>query len=93
IYGPTEATIYATRYSTDNFTEEMNVPIGKPIDNIKTYIVDKNNKLLSIGIPGELCISGCGLARGYLNKPELTAEKFIANPFEVGAKMYKTGDL
>ncbi|MGG0120491.1 amino acid adenylation domain-containing protein [Bacillus paranthracis] len=93
IYGPTETTIYATKYATENFTDEINVSIGKPIDNAKAYIIDKNNKLLPIGIPGELCISGHGLARGYLNRPELTEEKFVENPFEPERKMYKTGDL
>lgn len=55
--------------------------------------MNKDNKLQPIGIPGEICISGDGLARGYLNKPELTAEKFITNPYLIGKTMYKTGDL
>ena len=72
-----------------------NVPIGKPIDNIQLYIVNQNNRqqLQPIGIPGELCIAGDGLARGYLKQPELTAEKFINNHFVPGTKMYRTGDL
>ncbi|MHB8065926.1 MAG: amino acid adenylation domain-containing protein, partial [Ruminiclostridium sp.] len=69
------------------------IPIGKPIDNINLYILGENNSLLSIGIPGELCIGGVGLARGYLNNQELTNEKFVENPFCLGEKMYRTGDL
>lgn len=67
------------------------VPIGKPKDNCKAYILNKN-KLCGIGIPGELCITGAGITRGYLNKPKLTAEKFVSNPFGTG-RMYRTGDL
>ena len=78
-YGPTEATILAT----DNIIDRSydNIPIGKPISNYKIYIVDKKMNLCSVGESGELCISGVGLARCYLNRPELTAEKFINNPF------------
>ncbi|MDP4147694.1 MAG: amino acid adenylation domain-containing protein, partial [Bacillota bacterium] len=93
-YGPTEATICATMYNSRNrnvYTGDIS--IGKPISNTRLYIVDKNNKLQPLGVPGELCISGEGLAIGYLNRPELTEEKFIANPYEPGEKMYKTGDL
>jgi amino acid adenylation domain-containing protein len=96
IYGPTEITIYATNYSLENMEtaeKAANVPIGRPMQNVKAYIVDKNNNLQPIGAAGELCIGGEGLARGYLNKPELTAEKFIPNPFVQGERMYKTGDL
>ncbi|MDP4147651.1 MAG: amino acid adenylation domain-containing protein, partial [Bacillota bacterium] len=92
-YGPTEATIYATKYSLIDINEERNVPIGKPLSNTRIYIVNKNNKLQPVGVPGELCISGEGLARGYLNRPELIAEKFVSNPYESGERMYKTGDL
>jgi fengycin family lipopeptide synthetase D len=93
LYGPTEATIYATHYRVRNIVEGMNVPIGKPLQNVKAYIVDKHRKLQPPGIAGELCISGCGLARGYLNKPELTEEKFTVNPFSKDELLYKTGDL
>ena len=88
-YGPTEASIDVTYY--DCRGDEYIVPIGKPIDNTKIYIVN-DNALCGIGIPGELCITGDGLARGYLNRPELTAEKFVKNPFGEG-RMYRTGDL
>jgi len=94
IYGPTETTIYVTRYSLKNFDKETkNIPIGKPLSNIKAYIIDKNSNIQPIGIRGELCFAGIGLGRGYLNRPELTAEKFVENPFALGERMYKTGDL
>ena len=97
-YGPTEATILAIDNIIDR--DYDNIPIGKPISNYKIYIVDKNMNLCSIGEEGELCISGVGLARCYLNRPELTAEKFISNPFATEeercndyGRLYKTGDL
>ncbi len=93
LYGPTEAAIDVSYFDCTIDKELDKVPIGKPIDNIKLYIVDKNNKLQPVGVSGELCIAGVGLARGYLNRPELTAEKFVNNPFEEGTRMYKTGDL
>ncbi|NLD48503.1 MAG: non-ribosomal peptide synthase/polyketide synthase, partial [Clostridiaceae bacterium] len=93
IYGPTESTIYATCYSLSEYNGETNVSIGKPMQNIEAYIVDKSGKLSPVGVPGELCLSGAGLARGYLNNPELTEEKFVDNPFHKGMKMYRTGDL
>ena len=70
------------------------VPIGRPIANTQIYLLDSNGQVVPIGEPGELHIAGLGLGRGYLNHPELTAEKFIANPFsnEPGARLYKTGD-
>ncbi len=93
IYGPTEITIYATSCAIEKNKLYSNISIGKPMQNVKAYILDKNNKLCPIGVAGELCIAGEGLARGYLNRTELTAEKFIDNPFELGTKMYRTGDL
>lgn len=93
-YGPTEATVDSTTclISPDDINLES-IPIGKPVDNVSVYIVDRNNQLQPIGIPGELCIAGDGLAQGYLNQPDLTREKFVDNPFEPEAKMYRTGDL
>ena len=89
MYGPTEITVYA---SIKQVAGNEKVTIGKPIANVKIYIVDKTNKIQPIGIPGEVYIAGEGLARGYLNKEDLTAEKFISNPFGEG-RVYKTGDL
>lgn len=92
LYGPTEATIEVTYYDClDNGRIEV-VPIGKPIDNIRIYILDKYLELQPIGVTGELYISGEGVARGYLNRPDLTSEKFIDDPFFAGEKMYRTGD-
>ncbi|KMP94175.1 hypothetical protein TU65_14990, partial [Bacillus wiedmannii] len=93
-YGPTESTIgcVAGEIDFDQIDEFSNV-IGKPLDNIKAYILDPHRNLTPIGVPGELYISGDGLANGYVNKPELTVEKFIENPFDSGKRMYKTGDL
>ncbi|MCH7322499.1 amino acid adenylation domain-containing protein [Solibacillus sp. MA9] len=91
-YGPTECTICATMWKSES--EECNtIPIGKPIRNTRVYIVDKEHHLLPTGVAGELCISGDGIARGYLANQALTDQKFVNNPFELGKKMYKTGDL
>ncbi|RAL25792.1 non-ribosomal peptide synthetase [Thermoflavimicrobium daqui] len=92
-YGPTETTVCATTWEPTKEEDVMEVPIGKPISNTKIYILDENLQLQPIGVPGELCIGGDGLARGYLNKPELTAEKFILNPFIPGERIYRTGDV
>ncbi|MCK4261233.1 MAG: amino acid adenylation domain-containing protein, partial [Halanaerobiales bacterium] len=89
-YGPTESTTFTTYFRIDQ-EYTSNIPIGKPVSNTKVYILDKNNQLQPIGVPGELCIAGDGLARGYLNRPELTEEKFVENQF--GERMYRTGDL
>ena len=88
IYGPTETTICATTM----IVESGNITIGKPIANTQVYIVDKYMTPVPIGGIGELCIAGDGVGAGYLNRPELTAENFIQNPFGEG-KLYKTGDL
>jgi amino acid adenylation domain-containing protein/non-ribosomal peptide synthase protein (TIGR01720 family) len=94
LYGPSEDTTYSTfalmkKGSNDTPT------IGRPIANTQIYILDPNDQSLPVGIPGELHIGGIGLARGYLNRPELTAEKFITNPFsdDPNSRLYKTGDL
>ena len=91
-YGPTETTIYST---TKKIEAGEKVLIGKPIDNTSIYIISKDNQQNPVGVAGELCIAGEGVGRGYLNRPELTEEKFIANPFvpKAGSRMYRTGDL
>lgn len=93
-YGPTECTIYVTDYEIDK--EYTSVPIGKSFGNCDIYIVDKQNRLLPPGAVGELVICGYPVTRGYLNRPDLTEEKFIANPFfeiEGYERMYLTGDV
>ncbi|NOQ24318.1 MAG: amino acid adenylation domain-containing protein, partial [Bacteroidales bacterium] len=90
-YGPTENTVVTTRFEVQKL--ENNIPIGKPIENSQVYILDQNNQLQSIGVPGELCVSGEGLAIAYLNNPELYSEKFIDHPFKEGERLYRTGDL
>jgi putative pyridoxal-dependent aspartate 1-decarboxylase len=90
LYGPSEDTTYSTFIRIDKDEREL---IGKPISNTQIYILNENRDLQPIGVIGEICISGDGLARGYLNQQELTNEKFIANPFKAGARLYKTGDL
>jgi len=94
-YGPTECTDISTSYVIPNnqMDKLTSVPIGKPIDNIKLYIVKKSNELAILGQPGEICVGGISLGYGYLNRPELTEEKFAANPFEPGERMYRTGDM
>ncbi|MBE5929369.1 MAG: amino acid adenylation domain-containing protein, partial [Lachnospiraceae bacterium] len=89
VYGPTECTVDATSYEIN--ADSKIVYIGKPISNLQIYIVNENS-ICGIGEPGELCISGAGLSRGYLNMPELTAKKFVVNPYGEG-RMYHTGDL
>jgi amino acid adenylation domain-containing protein len=95
VYGPTEASIDATFWTCKRGSDRAIAPIGCPITNTQIYILDSNLQVVPVGEPGELHIGGIGLARGYLNRPDLTAEKFIQNPFsrEPGARLYKTGDL
>ncbi|MDA0209676.1 MAG: non-ribosomal peptide synthetase [Cyanobacteria bacterium FC1] len=92
LYGPTEAAIDVTFWECHSDSQLGKVPIGRPIANTEIYILDEHQQPVPIGVAGELHIGGMGLARGYLNRPELTAEKFISNPFKAG-KLYKTGDL
>ncbi len=91
LYGPTETTIWST-IAQINDSQKI-VSIGRPIDNTQIYILDKSLKPVPVGVSGELYIGGAGLARSYLNQPELTAEKFIKNPFNPEKLIYKTGDL
>ncbi|RFM33506.1 non-ribosomal peptide synthase/polyketide synthase [Chitinophaga silvisoli] len=90
-YGPTENTTFSLTY--DIAEVSGNIPVGRPISNSYAYILDDRQQLLPIGVAGEICVAGDGLSRGYLHRPELTAEKFVANPFRPGERMYLTGDL
>ena len=93
-YGPTESTVGCIVHKFNNNLKYNNsVLIGKPINNTKVYIVDSNNKLVPIGVTGEICIGSDSLAKGYFNNEKLTEEKFINNPYDIGKKMYRTGDL
>lgn len=92
LYGPTEATVDVTYYDCPRDRDITTVPIGKPIDNIKLYILDEHENA-TLAVQGELCIGGVGLARGYLNSPQLTNEKFVQNPVNSGERIYKTGDF
>ena len=98
MYGPTEIVCAAT---INECVQNTNLSIGKPLNNYRAYVLNNELKLIPIGAIGELYIGGAGLARGYLNKPELTKEKFIPNPFQTdeekkkgkNSRIYKTGDL
>ncbi len=99
LYGPTEASIDVSYYDCPEVKEREIIPIGKPIDNIRLDILDQYLHIQPTGVPGELCISGTGLARGYINHPELTAERFVEHRFYKSYRsytsyiLYKTGDL
>ncbi|WP_394830602.1 amino acid adenylation domain-containing protein [Pendulispora rubella] len=100
IYGPTEATVYATAWyaqpdaAEEETAQEQPPPIGGPITNTRVYVLDGNLQPVPPGVKGELYIGGRGLARGYLHHPDRTSERFVANPFEgPGSRMYRTGDV
>lgn len=95
LYGPTEASIDVTAWACKRDDPGSFVPIGRPIANTQIYLLDGHLEPVPIGVPGDLYIGGDGVGRGYLNRPDLTAEKFIADPFceRPGARLYKTGDL
>lgn len=94
LYGPTEGTIDTTFWRGTTCEAGGNVPIGRPVSNVQTYVLDEHMELAPVGVPGELYIGGEGLARGYVNRPGLTAERFLPNPYgEPGVRMYRTGDL
>ncbi|NOV00603.1 non-ribosomal peptide synthetase [Paenibacillus planticolens] len=90
-YGPTENAVVTTSHKVTQLTD--NIPIGKPVYNSQILILDAAGKLQPIGMAGELCVSGAGLARGYLHRPDLTSEKFVSHPYAQGERMYRTGDL
>ncbi|MBC5800009.1 MAG: amino acid adenylation domain-containing protein [Candidatus Eremiobacteraeota bacterium] len=97
-YGPSETTVGATTFVVDNDAPERawtaTVPIGSPLPGVRCYVLDQNAEQLPVGVEGELSIGGAGVARGYVNRPELTAQRFLPDPFanEAGARMYRTGD-
>ena len=95
-YGPTEATVVATLHEInfEAIDRSLPLPIGRPLANTQTLVLDGNGNPCPIGVPGELYLGGAGLARGYLRRPELTAERFIPHPYseEPGARLYRTGD-
>lgn len=93
LYGPTETTVDVSYYECNFEGEKINVPIGKPIDNIQLYVLDKQRRLVPKGVSGELYIGGAGLAIGYLNNEELTKLKFVNNPYKKDDLIYATGDI
>ncbi len=94
-YGPTEATVGVTCHICHPTQQPSLVPIGRPIANARLYLVDHQGQLVPIGVPGELCVGGIPVGRGYLHRPDLTSEKFVPDPYglEPGARLYKSGDL
>ena len=94
VYGPTETTTYATYHPIDTILEKAHtIPIGKPLSNTQTFILNENQNLVPIGVVGELYIGGTGVSKGYLNRKNLTEERFIINPFNKEESLYRTGDL
>ncbi len=94
-YGPTECSMIATMYPVPAaFPDDIQaVPIGKPISNVRVYVLDQNRQPVPAGVKGELYIGGIAVGRGYLNRLELTEERFLPDPFQLGGRMYRTGDL
>lgn len=96
VYGPTESTTFTTYYDvSDVQAGARTIPIGRALSNTEVWVLDRNMQVTPVGVTGELYIGGDGLARDYLRRPELTAEKFVPHPFsaEPGARLYRTGDL
>lgn len=89
-YGPSEATMACLSFDVLEVME--NPPVGSPVENYRVYILDKKGRLCPIGMPGEICVAGEGVARGYHNRPELTEKSFVKDPFFPGERMYRTGD-
>ncbi|MEU4776032.1 amino acid adenylation domain-containing protein [Micromonospora sp. NPDC023644] len=92
LYGPTEATVDVSAFDCPP-GPVFRVPIGRPIDNIRLYVLGRHGEAQPGGVAGELCVAGAGVARGYLDRPELTGERFVEDPFHPGERMYRTGDL
>ncbi|TDF92726.1 non-ribosomal peptide synthetase [Paenibacillus piri] len=94
VYGPTETTVFATFYPVNQIAEDaMTIPIGKPLNLTTAYILGPANQLQPVEAAGELCLGGTGVARGYLNRTELTEARFVPHPFLPGEKLYRSGDL
>ncbi|MEW2513259.1 non-ribosomal peptide synthase/polyketide synthase [Streptomyces sp. NPDC046870] len=94
IYGPTEATVYATAFTCDPADPDRDPPIGRPLGGARAYVLDERMRPVPVGAPGELFLAGTGVARGYLRRPGLTASRFLPDPFgPPGSRMYRTGDL
>ena len=93
VYGPTETTVFATTYLCDPYKKYNKLPIGEAVTNDFIYILNDKLEAVSPGEEGEICIGGAGVANGYLNRPELTAEKFVPDPFAGVGNMYRTGDI
>ncbi|CAK6498432.1 amino acid adenylation domain-containing protein [Serratia marcescens] len=92
-YGPTECTVFATTATIERVDPWQRLPIGRPIGNTRIYLLDAHGQPVPLGATGEIYIAGPGVALGYLNRAELTAERFLADPFNPGERMYRTGDL
>ena len=93
VYGPTETTVWSSTFSVRGFSEAA-VSIGRPITNTRMYVLDKNLMPVPVSVAGQLYIGGLGVARGYVNRPDLTAANFIPDPFtQGGSRLYRTGDL
>ena len=95
LYGPTEATIDSVFWRSGEDRPRADVPIGRPVRGLRAYVLDRDLRPVPAGVPGELCLAGAGLGRGYLDRPALTAERFVPDPFATaaGERIYRTGDL
>ncbi|SFX81224.1 amino acid adenylation domain-containing protein [Thermoactinomyces sp. DSM 45891] len=93
LYGPSEDTTYSTYMKLEKGNNHLVPPIGRPIEGTEAYVLSRGGQMVPIGVVGELYLGGAGLARGYVNRPDLTDERFILHPFQEGKRVYRTGDL